>query len=69
MSKKLKRPYPIKKILEKILVLFSDEEKKEIQEDFQISQGNAEIAELILAEFLEEFENSRGFPNVFLVRK
>ena len=27
------------------------------------------VRELILAEFVEGFENSRGFPRVFLVRK
>ena len=51
--------------IEKILVLFSDEE---IHEDFQI-RGNPRGRELFLAEFLEEFANPRGFPHVFLVRK
>ena len=47
--------------IEKILVLFSD---KKIHENFQISQGNPQVREVIL----EEFENPGGFPRVFLDR-
>ena len=33
----------------------------------KIPRGNPRVRELIFAEFLEEFENPRGFPHVFLV--
>ena len=40
-------------------MLFLDEE---ISEDFRIPRGNPQVRELKLVEFLEELENSRGFP-------
>ena len=50
-------------------VIFGRGKHEEIREDFQIPRGNRQVRELILAEFLEEFENPRGFLHVFLVRK
>ena len=46
--------------IEKILVLFSDEE---IREDFHIPRGNPKVRELMLAEFLDELENPRVFSS------
>ena len=55
--------------IKKKLILFINIPIEKILEDFQIPRENPRVRELILAEFLKEFENPRGFPHVFLVRK